>query len=302
LAGPTLGKNPPSNELSFGLVTGQHWRSWEEIRDQWQWMEETGWDSAWTFDHFLSLYDGDGGPCFDGWTLLAGLAAVTSKVQIGVMVTSITHRNPALLAKEAVTVDVISGGRVILGVGAGWSVRDHEAYGFELPPPGERVDRFGESLEIYRLLETSERSSFKGQYYTLDDAPFEPKPVFGHIPILIGSRGRRMMRHVARYADQWDGGGSPEEYRATGARLDELCREIGRDPSEIRWVYTAGGDPLESVDTFQRHVRDYAEIGVRSFMFDFPRGKATPAMTEIAERVIPELRQEFTEARQVQPA
>jgi alkanesulfonate monooxygenase SsuD/methylene tetrahydromethanopterin reductase-like flavin-dependent oxidoreductase (luciferase family) len=301
LAGPTHGKNPPSNELDFGLVTGQHWRSWEEIRDQWQWMDATGWDSGWTFDHFLSLYDGDGGPCFDGWTLLAGLAATTTKVQLGVMVTSITHRNPALLAKEAVTVDVISGGRAILGVGAGWSVRDHEAYGFELPPPGERVDRFGEAMEIYRLLETSERSFFAGKYYTLDDAPFEPKPVFGHIPILIGSRRPRMMRHVARYADQWDGGGSPEEYRATGERLDAMCREIGRDPSEIRWVYAAGGDPLESVDAFQRHVRGYAEIGVRSFMFDFPRGAASPTMQEIAERVIPELRQEFTEARSISP-
>ncbi|HEX3724574.1 MAG TPA: LLM class flavin-dependent oxidoreductase [Nitrolancea sp.] len=299
MAGPTHGKNPPSTQLDFGLVTGQHWRSWEEIRDQWQWMEATGWDSAWTFDHFVSLYDGDAGPCFEGWTLLAGLAAVTSNVQIGVLVTSTTHRSPALLAKEAVTVDVISGGRLILGVGAGWSVRDHEAYGWELPSPGERVDRFGESMEIYRLLETSERSTFNGTYYTLNDAPFEPKPVFGHIPILIGSSGRRMMRHVARYADQWDCGGTPEEYRATGERLDELCHEIGRDPSEIRWAYAAGGDPLESADAFQKHVRGYAEIGVRSFLFDFPRGKATPAMQEIAERVIPELRQEFTTARTI---
>lgn len=295
MAGPTNGTNPPANELSFGLVTGQHWLSWDEIRAQWEWADSTGWDSAWTFDHFLSLYDGDGGPCMEGWTLLAGLAALTRNVQLGVMVTSITHRNPSLLAKEAVTVDIISGGRLILGVGAGWSVRDHEAYGWELPPPGERVDRFGETMEIYRLLERNERTTFNGTYYTLKDAPFEPKPVFGHIPILIGSTGRRMMRHVARYADQWDAGGSPEEYRATGERLNALCHEIGRDPAEIRWAYAAGGDPLESPERFEEHVRAYAEIGVRSFMFDFPRGEATPAMIDIAEKVIPGLRSVFGE-------
>lgn len=298
MAGPTLGKNPPANELNFGLVTGQHWRSWEELKDQWLWSEQTGWDSAWTFDHFFSLYDGDSGPCFEGWTLLAGLAAITSRIQLGVMVTSITHRLPAVLAKEAVTVDVMSGGRLILGVGAGWQEREHEAYGIEFPKPRERVDRFGESMEVYRRLESEQRASFDGRYYTLKDAPFEPKPVFGHVPILIGSRGRRMMRHVARYADQWDGGGTPDEYLATGKRLNDLCREIGRDPGDIRWVYTTGGDPLESEDAFRTHVRDYAEIGVRSFFFDFPRGSATKTMQAIADRVIPELKQEFDHPRE----
>ncbi len=106
-----------------------------------------------------------------------------------------------------------------------------------------------------------------------------------------------MMRHVARYADQWDGGGSPAEYMERGRRLDELCREIGRDPNEIRWVLSTGGDPLESEDAFRSFVRPYAEIGVRSFFFDFPRGSATPAMQAIAERVIPELKQEFNRPR-----
>jgi alkanesulfonate monooxygenase SsuD/methylene tetrahydromethanopterin reductase-like flavin-dependent oxidoreductase (luciferase family) len=297
MTGPTNGKNPPADELNFGLVTGQHWRSWEEIQDQWHWAEETGWDSAWAFDHIFSLYDGEMGPCFEGWTLLAGLAALTSRIQLGLMVTSITHRHPSMLAKEAVTVDVMSGGRLILGVGAGWQEREHAAYGIPFPSPRERVDRFGEAMEVYRRLETQQRASFEGAYYSLKDAPFEPKPVFGHIPVLIGSRGRRMMHHVARYANQWDGGGSPEEYRATGEHLNRLCREVGRDPNDIRWVYSSGGDPLDSEDAFRAHVRGYAEIGVRSFFFDFPRGSATKAMQAIADRAIPELKQEFNRSR-----
>ena len=297
MAGPTNGKNPPANEMNFGLVTGQHWRSWDEIQAQWRWAEETGWDSAWAFDHFFSLYDGDTGPCFEGWTLLGGLAPITSRIQLGLMVTSITHRYPTVLAKEAVTVDIMSGGRLILGVGAGWNEREHEAFGIDFPSPRERVDRFGEAMEIYRRLETEERASFDGEYYSIKDVPFEPKPVSGHIPVLIGSRGRRMMRHVARYADQWDGGGTPEEYLETGKQLDGLCRDIGRNPADIRWVLSAGGDPLESEDAFRAHVKSYAEIGVRSFFFDFPRGDATKEMQIIADRVIPELRQEFDRPR-----
>ena len=297
MAGPTNGTNPPDSELNFGLVTGQHWRGWQELQEQWHWAEETGWDSAWGFDHFFSLYDGDAGPCFDGWTLLAGLAPITSRIQLGLMVTSITHRLPSILAKQAVTVDVMSGGRLILGVGAGWNAREHEAFGIDFPSPGERVDRFGEAMEIYRRLETEERATFEGQYYSVKDVPFEPKPVAGHIPVLIGSRGRRMMHHVARYADQWDGGGTPEELLATGRHLDELCRETGRDPSEIRWVLSTGGDPLESTDAFRTYVRSYAEVGVRSFFFDFPRGSATKSMQEIADEVIPALKDEFNYPR-----
>ena len=107
-----------------------------------------------------------------------------------------------------------------------------------------------------------------------------------------------MLSHVARYADQWDGGGSPDEYLAIGLLLNERCRAIGRNPDEIRWVLSSGGDPLESEDTFRRHVRSYAEVGVRSFCFDFPRGRATTEMRAIAERVIPELKQEFQQPRE----
>jgi alkanesulfonate monooxygenase SsuD/methylene tetrahydromethanopterin reductase-like flavin-dependent oxidoreductase (luciferase family) len=293
MAGPTNGGNPPASELDFGVVTGQHWRSWQMLTEQWQWAEESGWDSAWAFDHFFSLSDGELGDCLEGWTVLAGLAALTSRLQIGLLVNGNTHRNPAVLAKQAVTVDVISGGRSILGVGAAWHEREHHAYGIDFPSPRERVDRFGEAMELHRLLETQERSTFHGQYYRLEEAPFEPKPVFGHIPILIGSTGNRMLSHVARYADQWDGGGTPEEYAAKGETLVKRCRDIGRDPGEIRWVLSTGSDKLDSPDTFRKHVADYAAVGVRSFLFTIPRSEPTSAMREIIGSVIPELRETF---------
>lgn len=293
MAGPTKGTNPPSSELDFGLVTGQHWRSWQMLDEQWKWAEESGWDSAWAFDHFFSLSDGEMGECLEGWTLLAALAARTSNIQIGLLVNGNTHRSPAILAKQAVTVDIISGGRSILGVGAAWHEREHAAYGIEFPSPRERVDRFGEAMELHRLLETQERATFHGNYYTIENAPFEPKPVFGHIPILIGSTGNRMLSHVARYADQWDGGGTPQEFAAKGAILAERCAAIGRDPGDIRWVLSTGSDKMETVDTFRQHVAAYAAVGVRSFLFNLPIGEPNAVAREIAETVIPELRAAF---------
>lgn len=293
MAGPTYGKNPPANELHFGILTQQEWRTWDEMLEQWQWAAETGWDSAWAYDHFFSLRDGEMGPSLEGWTLLAGLMARVERLQGGLLVTGMTHRHPSVLFKEAVTVDIISGGRLILGVGAAWNEREHRAYGIPFPPPRERVDRFGEAMEMFRLLETQERSTFHGTYYSLEDAPFEPKPVFGHIPILIGSTGRRMMRFVARYADQWDGGGTVEEYLERGKRLAALCREIGRDPSEIRWVISTPREVVSSEDTFRDYVTRYAAIGVRSFIFNIPRGTPNPTLRAIAERVIPDIRAAF---------
>lgn len=293
MAGPTFGKNPPADRLDFGIVTGQHWWSWEQLLETWQWADETGWDSAWGFDHFFSLSDGELGQTLEGWTMLAALAMATKNVQLGLLVTGNTHRNPTVLAKQAATVDVISGGRLILGIGAAWNEREHAAHGIDFPSPRERVDRFGEALEIMRLLETQERSTIDGQYYQLVDAPFEPKPVHGHMPILIGSTGKRMLSHIARYADQWDGGGTPEEYRAVGEQLNERCREIGRDPADIRWALGRDESVLESADRFRAHVAAYSAIGVRSFLVDMPRGGPDAALRALASSAIAELRDEF---------
>jgi alkanesulfonate monooxygenase SsuD/methylene tetrahydromethanopterin reductase-like flavin-dependent oxidoreductase (luciferase family) len=293
IGGPTHGKNPPNDQLHFGVVTGQHWLSWDDLQEQWQFAEETGLDSAWAFDHFMSLYNGDTGLCMDGWTLLGALALKTQRVQLGLLVTGMTHRHPSVLYKQAVTVDHISGGRLILGLGASWNQREHEAFGIEFPSPKVRVDRFAEAMEMLRLFETQDRASFQGEHFSLVDAPFEPKPVFGHMPVLIGSRGKRMMRIIARHADQWDGSGTPEQYREHSERLDQHCREIGRDPLEIRRVLGSGGDKFDSEDRFRKHVHDYHAVGVRSFLFDMPLGTPSPTLRNIAEKVMPELREEL---------
>jgi alkanesulfonate monooxygenase SsuD/methylene tetrahydromethanopterin reductase-like flavin-dependent oxidoreductase (luciferase family) len=222
------------------------------------------------------------------------LAAQVPRVQLGPYVCGITHRHPAVLFKQAATLDAISGGRLILGAGASWNEREHRAHGIPFPPPGERVDRFSEAMAMLQLLQSQERTSFAGRYYQLAEMPFAPKPVHGRYPLLIGTRGRRMLRHVARYADYWEGGGTPEQVRALGAQLAANCRAIDRDPTAIVWALddasTAFGRPLESEDTFRRHVTGYAAAGIRMFLFNIPPGPPSLVLRAISERVIPELR------------
>ena len=191
--------------LRFGMFLSQAGRSWTSVRDDFVQAEELGFDHAWLVDH---LVDTDGAPedgCLEGWTLLAAIAARTERIRLGVLVSSNTFRNPALLLKEAVTVDHISGGRVILGIGTGWHEDEHRRYGIDLPAPAERVDRFEEAVECISLLMGQERTTFHGRHYRLDDAQLEPRPVQQpRIPILIAAHRPRMLRIAARYADQWD--------------------------------------------------------------------------------------------------
>lgn len=303
------GLMPSPDELDFGIVTGQHWRSWETIRTQWRWAEETGWDSAWVFDHFWSLRPTNDGETLEGWTLLAALAVETSRLKMGTLVTGITHRIPSVLFKQAVTVDHISNGRLILGVGAAWEEKEHIAHGIPFPRPGVRVDMFGEAMEINRLLETQDRTTFEGEHFQVVDLPFEPKPVNGHIPVMIGSSGRRMLRNVARYADYWDSGQSPKNIPALADQVAGHCAEFGRDPSEIRGAISAYFGPASNPEApvivwedrsaaeieaeLREHVRAYADVGVRSFLFNLPYEGPNDATDYVARNVIPAIRDEF---------
>lgn len=286
---------PADDELSFGIFTEQQWRTWDEILELWQATDESAWDSAWLFDHFLPEYDADTGPVLESWTLLAALAACTRRLQLGVIVTANTHRHPAILFKQAATVDQISNGRLVLGLGAGWNEREHAMYGLPLPPPAERVERFGEALELMHRLESEERANFAGVHYQLDDAPFAPKPVNGHIPVLVGTNGPRMLRHVARYADHWDSWGRPEVFAQHGERLKRYCREIDRDPAAIQWGITVGAKPLESEDALRAFVARYVPIGVRAFRFNLrPDEQPQPIATmQRAAAWLPALREEY---------
>ncbi len=223
-------------DTRYGLKLSQN-ATIGQLRAVWRVADEAGFDHCWCMDHFAALGPRDDGPIFEAWTLLAGMAVATSKTRIGCMVTGNTYRHPAVLAKAAVTVDHLSGGRLEFGIGAGWAENEHTMLGLPFGTKRDRADRLEEACELIRSLWTQERTSFDGQHYQLTGAIAEPKPVQQpHPPIWIGGSGRqRTLRITARYADVWNAaGGSPEEVAEASAVLDQRCAEIGRDPAQIR--------------------------------------------------------------------
>jgi F420-dependent oxidoreductase-like protein len=280
--------------LRFGICTDQN-QPWPTLVQRWKLYEELAFDSAWDCDHFVQPEDPTG-PYLEGWTLLAGLAAVTTRIRIGVLVSCNTFRHPALLAKEAVTVDHISNGRLELGFGAGWYEPEHAMFGIDLGPPGERVARFDEAVVVVDQLLRNEAATFEGRYYTLRDAAFRPGPIQKpRPPLTIGAHGPRMLKLCARYADSWNSFGTVAEISARNQMLNEFCAEVGRDPGEIlRSVYiypdAVKMNPWESADAFEDIVGRYREAGIGEFIFDQPREVDIPMMKRVAANVIPALR------------
>ena len=199
--------------------------------------DDTGWYGVWLADHYMPN-TGDTTPArgdaYECWALLPALAAVTERVRIGTLVSPTSVHHPALLAKRASTVDRLSGGRMVLGLGAGWQINEHYAYGIELEPPGKRVSRFEESIQIVRSMLAEESTTFHGAYYDITDAPCDPKPVQSPLPLLVGTRSPRMLRITARHADEWNTWGSPEQAAGHRAALIETCEKVGRDPATVR--------------------------------------------------------------------
>ncbi|HET9014647.1 MAG TPA: LLM class flavin-dependent oxidoreductase [Thermomicrobiaceae bacterium] len=284
-----------ARELRFGICTDQN-LPWPTLVERWQYFERLGFDSVWDCDHYIQPSHPDG-PYFEGWTLLAGLAAVTQRIRIGVLVSSNTFRHPALLAKEAVTVDHISNGRLELGIGAGWYVPEHEKFGLDFPRPGELVGRFREAVEIVDRLMRNDVSSYEGRYYRIDDAPFRPGPVQQpRPPLTLGAKQPRMLEIVARYGDAWNSTGTPEELGERNRILDEACARVGRDPEEIvrsvyGWAAVMPFDPWESVGAFEEVVGRYREAGINEFIIDQPPDPQMPVLERVATDVIPRLRQ-----------
>ena len=193
-------------------------------------------ESVWNFDHFYPIFSDSKGPCMEGWVTLTALAQATKRLRVGVLVTGIHYRHPAVLANMAATLDIVSNGRLELGLGAGWNEEESGAYGIELGSLKERFDRFDEALEVITLLLTQEWSDFDGQYFKLTRARNEPKPVQQpHPPIVIGGTGeKRTLRSVAKYAQHWNyPGGSIDDFNRKLDVLRSHCADIGRDPSEI---------------------------------------------------------------------
>ena len=278
----------------FGLCTDQN-MPWPKTLERWRLFERLGFDSAWDCDHYVQPSRPDG-PYLEAWTLLAALAAGTERIRVGVLVSSNTFRHPALLAKQAVTVDHISKGRLELGVGAGWYVPEHEMFGLDFPPRRELVDRFREAVEIVDGLLRGELTTYDGAHYRLREAAFRPPPVQRpRPPLTIGAHGPRMLRIVARHADAWNSFGTPEQIRERNQVLDEACAEIGRDPREIvrslyYWVPRSDADPWSSVDAFLDVVGRYREAGIEEFILDHPRDDQLGVLERVAADVIPGLR------------
>jgi F420-dependent oxidoreductase-like protein len=200
--------------------------------------DDTGFRSLWVMDHFYQLppLGGPDRPMFEAYTLLGALAASTQRVELGAMVTGVTYRHPAILAKQVTTLDVVSGGRAILGMGAAWYEEEHAGYGVPFPPVGERMDRLEEAVQVCRAMFTEEAPSFEGGYYRIDSARNVPRPIHpGGPPILIGGSGpKRTLRAVARYADACNLHGGPDTIRAAIEVIERHCADVGRDPSAIR--------------------------------------------------------------------
>ncbi|HEV3354244.1 MAG TPA: LLM class F420-dependent oxidoreductase [Acidimicrobiales bacterium] len=200
--------------------------------------DDGGFSSLWVMDHFYQL-PGLGGAddkMLEGYTLLGALAARTKKVTLGTLVTGVTYRNPSLLAKEVTTLDVISSGRAVLGIGAAWYDVEHEGLGVDFPPVPERMDRLEEAVQICRLMFTEERPTFEGRYYRIKEARNIPRPIqAGGPPIMIGGSGpKRTLRAVAKYADMCNVFGGPDTLRKNLEILHNHCADVGRDPSEIK--------------------------------------------------------------------
>jgi F420-dependent oxidoreductase-like protein len=226
--------------MKFGAVPNQSGVTWAELLACWQELDQnSNFDVLWLMDHFVSGFGtefGSGEPCMEGWTALAALAQATSRVKLGILVTGNVYREPSVLAKQATTVDHISGGRLIFGIGAGWHEYESKTFGLHLPSIKERLDRLDEAANLIKLLWTQEKPMFQGKYYRLEGPPYNPPNVqTPHPPILIGGGGeKRTLRIVARYADMANVQGSPEEIKRKFALLDQYAQEAGRDPKSIR--------------------------------------------------------------------
>jgi F420-dependent oxidoreductase-like protein len=286
-------------------------RPFDEVLDLALEAERVGYDSIYLADHFMSRGMPPLEPRLEAWTTLGALAACTKRVRLGVLVTGNTYRHPAVLAKMAATTDRISGGRVTLGLGAGWQRNEHEAYGIDLPEPAELLGRLDEACEVVRLLLDNTLSDFDGRWYHLEQAPCEPKPIQGHLPLLLGVAGEKVaMGIAARRADIWNYWGTPESLAHKLTVLDEHCERAGRDPatlerstqalvrmSDDRAVLrryrdqpeaqpTISGTPAEIADALGR----YQALGVNEFIVSertlgTSRSERAEAMTRLVEDV-----------------
>jgi alkanesulfonate monooxygenase SsuD/methylene tetrahydromethanopterin reductase-like flavin-dependent oxidoreductase (luciferase family) len=305
-------------EPRFGVITIQN-VPWPTLLERWQYLEELGFDSAWVADHFTNYREQAAEPWLECWTLLSALAASTERIRVGTLVTNITFHNPAVLARQALTVDHVSGGRLELGIGAGGARSDHDKTGVPFWDPPERTARLREFTEIVDHMLRNEKTTYRGRYYTVEDADMSPPPVQRpRPPLTLAAWGPKSLRVAAENADSWNFAPvrpelTPEQNLQETARrnemLDDYCSELGRDPAEITrslLLFPRASDtPFDSDEAFQDFVGRYREIGIDEFILYWWREDAIeygyePTIVErsadremlghLATEVIPKLR------------
>jgi F420-dependent oxidoreductase-like protein len=253
------------------MIEGQEgvtWEHWCALADA---CEEHGIDTLFRSDHYISQSDEDTKVAHDAWTTIAALAARTTTLRFGTLVSPATFRLPALLANAAATADHVSGGRIELGLGAGWMEREHRAYGFPFPETPVRVAMFAEQLEIVHRLWTDERVDFRGAHYTLEDAPAQPKPVQRpHPPLIVGGSGKRGTADpAARFADEYNTPfQSPEDFAAVRANVIAACERAGRDPATMRFSTMTGCIIGSTRDDALERARELYGRAARDATFD----------------------------------
>ena len=276
--------------MRFGIKTAPQHTSWPDMLDVWRAADDIEvFESAWNFDHFYPIFSDSDGPCFEAWTMLAAMAQATTRVRIGCQVTGMIYRHPAVLANMAATIDIISAGRLDVGVGAGWNQQECDAYGIALPPLKERFDRFDEGVEALVLLLSQESSDLDGRYVQLRNARCEPKPVQQpHPPITIGGNGpTRTLRTVARFAQQWNSTAGIEHWPAIKSTLDERCAEIGRDPSTIERSVNLRFDASVGTAGLAENAAAFAEAGADIGIVYLPVPHTAAVLEPIAQALRP---------------
>jgi F420-dependent oxidoreductase-like protein len=304
----------------FGLQLHPQYTTWEEMREAALLAEECGWDVLMTWDHFVPLMGDVTGPNLEGWQVLAAFGAITTKPQIGMLVSGNTYRHPAVLANMAATLDNITHGRAILGIGAAWNEHEHNMYGIDFDTPAIRLAKLREATRIIRGLLDQGKVSYEGKYYQLKDATLGTRPIQPRLPILVGGGGEQVtLKITARYADWWHGFGSPEIIKHKLDVLRKHCEDVGRNFNDIS--PTGGGgilvrDDLNTVDKRMREVAtrnkvdapnrpavagkpddiakrlvEYHKLGVKGFLF----GMSPPFDRETIERTMSEVKPRFLE-------
>lgn len=277
--------------LRIDIKAAQHDRDWASILAYCHDTEATpAFSGFWLFDHFVPINGHVTGPCLDGWTLLGALAAVTTRVRLGLMVGCNGYRHPAVLAKIATTVDQVSQGRLDMGLGAGWFELEYGMYGLPFAPPAQRIHELDEACTVLKQLWTEEVSNFTGTYYTLTAARHEPKPVQRpYPPFTIGGGGEKLtLRVVAKHAAIYNApGGTPAEVAHKNAVLDEHCRALGRDPATIRRSWQFYLQSPSDVGGVRARIAEYQAVGIDHVCIGLPTAYDAGLVAALGAEVLP---------------